>query len=216
MPASQKERSMRITRTLVPLFVLLLATSGFAQQTNAPARDPMWAKPLKVEGLPNLNKVSDILYRGAQPTAEGFKELKNMGVKTVVSLRAFHSDADLLGDTGLAYENISFKTWHPEDDDIVKFLNIVTDKTKQPVFVHCQHGADRTGTMCAIYRIVVDGWTKDQAIKEMTEGGFGFHAVWENLIDFIKALNIDEIKKAIQPPSATAEQRTVPHDTGRR
>jgi protein tyrosine phosphatase (PTP) superfamily phosphohydrolase (DUF442 family) len=40
------------------------------------------------------------------------------------------------------------KAWHPEEKEIVKFLKTVTDKTKTPVFVHCQHGADRTGLMC--------------------------------------------------------------------
>ena len=208
---------MRMMRTCVSLITLLTVTAAFAQHTNVPAtRDPMWAKPITVAGLPNLYKVSDTLYRGAQPEAYGFKALKKMGIKTVISLRAFHSDADLPGDAGLAYEHIFFKTSHPELEDIVKFLGIVTDKTKQPVFVHCQHGADRTGTMCAIYRIVVDGWTKEQAIKEMTEGGFGFHPLWKNLIEFINDLSIDGIKKAIQPTATTTEKDVTPHDTGKR
>ena len=48
--------------------------------------------------------------------------------------------------------------------------------------------------MCAIYRIAVQGWTKDEAIREMTEGGYGFHEVWENLIDFIQALDVDAVR----------------------
>jgi protein tyrosine/serine phosphatase len=205
-----------ISRVIL-LSAFVAAASAADQETNAPApRDPKWAKPITVAGLPNLYKVSDTLYRGAQPEAYGFKALKKMGIKTVVSLRAFHSDANLPTDAGLAYEHISFKTWHPEREDIVKFLGIVTDKTKQPVFVHCQHGADRTGTMCAIYRIVVEGWTKEQAIKEMTEGGFGFHPLWQNLIEFIQELNADEIKKTIQLPVTTTGKDITPHDTGKR
>lgn len=105
-----------------------------------------------------------------------------------------HSDRDELADTGLAYETISFATWHPEDDDIVRFLQIVTDKTRWPVFVHCQHGSDRTGTMCAIYRIAVQGWSKDEAIREMTQGGFGFHEGWQNLILYFSKLDVPAIK----------------------
>ena len=63
-----------------------------------------------------------------------------------------------------------------------------------PVFVHCLHGADRTGTMCAAYRVVVDGWTKQQAIDEMTKGGYGFHPVWANLPKFIENLDVEKIK----------------------
>lgn len=121
-----------------------------------------------------------------------------MGIKTVVNLRAFHDDADILKDTGLTYVRIEFKTWHPEVEDIVRLLSIVTDSNKTPVFVHCQHGADRTGTMCAVYRIVVCGWNKKDAIEEMTRGGYGFHALWSNLIKFIQELDVEGIRKDFQ------------------
>jgi len=154
-----------------------------------------WAAPLTRGGLPNLHKVSATLYRGAQPTAEGMRELKKMGVKTVVNLRSFHSDRDEIGQTPLAYEHITMKAWHAEDKEIVRFLRIVTDESRTPVFVHCQHGADRTGTMCAIYRIAVEGWTKGEAIREMTEGGYGFHEGWQNLIEYIRKLDIQDTKR---------------------
>jgi protein tyrosine/serine phosphatase len=87
------------------------------------------------------------------------------------------------------------KAWHPEEEDVVRFLQIVTNPKRSPVIVHCQHGADRTGTMCAIYRVAVQGWSKEEALKEMTQGGFGFHGIWENLIRWINGLDIEEIKK---------------------
>jgi protein tyrosine/serine phosphatase len=161
-------------------------------------------------GLPNLHKVTDNLYRGAQPTAEGFKNLKEMGIKTVVNLRAFHSDRDELKGLDLSYENIDVKTWHAEDEDLVRFLKIVTDKTKMPVFVHCQHGADRTGMMVAVYRIAVQGWTKADAMKEMTEGGFGWHPMWQNLLEHIEDLDIEALKKE----AGLSETQTAPASTG--
>jgi hypothetical protein len=33
-----------------------------------------WAKKIELSGVSNLHKVSDDLYRGAQPTEEGMKE----------------------------------------------------------------------------------------------------------------------------------------------
>lgn len=156
-----------------------------------------WAQAITLEGLPNLSKVSPGLYRGAQPAQQGFVQLQKLGVKTVVNLRAFHSDRDLIAKTGLGYEEIPFKTWHPETEDIVRFLKIATDTNATPVLVHCQHGADRTGTMCAMYRIVVQGWTKEEAIREMTDGGYGFHAVWDNLIKYIRELDVNDVKKRL-------------------
>lgn len=164
------------------------ATNAIATSTNAPVA-------LRIDSLPNAFKISENLYRGAQPTAEGFKELKKLGVKTVICLRSFHSDKDLIAGSGLDYVEIPINTWDMESDFVVKFLKTVTDTNRMPVFFHCQHGADRTGTMCAMYRIAVCGWSKDDAIKEMTDGGFGFHSTWQNLIRFIRNANVADIRK---------------------
>ena len=158
-----------------------------------------WAQAITLEGLPNLHKVTPSLYRGAQPLEPGFTQLKNLGVKTVISLRAFHSDRELIAKTGLNYEEILFKTWHPEEEDIVHFLQIVGNTNNTPVFLHCQHGADRTGTMCAIYRMVICGWDKAEAIREMTEGGFGFHLIWTNLVTFLQNLDVDAVRQKAFP-----------------
>jgi protein tyrosine phosphatase (PTP) superfamily phosphohydrolase (DUF442 family) len=133
--------------------------------------------------LPNFHKVSDDLYRGAQPDREGFVELIGMGVKTVINLRWLHTDRiylyGLLKDVN--YRHIFCKAWHPEVEDVKSFLRIL-DEGPRPVFVHCQHGADRTGVMCAAYRIKVQGWEVDRAVKEMVEGPFGFHEIWEDIL----------------------------------
>jgi protein tyrosine/serine phosphatase len=145
--------------------------------------------------VPNFHKVSDDLYRGAQPSEEGFRQLEKSGIKTVVNLRAFHSDRDKLKGTNLSYEHINMTAWHPENEEVARFLKIATDANLMPVFVHCQRGADRTGTMCAIYRVAVHGWSKDEAIEEMTKGEFGFYSMWQNLIDYIRGLDIQKIKQ---------------------
>ena len=179
----------------ISIFALVLLNTAYGAETSATSRPARWAKSIQIKGAPNLHKVSDTLYRSAQPSAEGMRNLKAMGIETIVNLRSFHSDRDEIGDTGLAYEHITMKTWHPEEEEAVRFLQIVTNPKRSPVLVHCQHGADRTGTMCALYRVVVQGWTKEEALKEMTQGGFGFHGIWENLIQWINGLDIEGIKK---------------------
>ncbi len=117
-----------------------------------------------------------------------------MGIKTIVGLRSNHSDKEILGNSPIAYEAIPMAAWAPKEADLVRFLQIVTDKNRQPVFVHCQHGADRTGAMCAAYRVVVGGWTKQQAVDEMTQGGFDYHSIWTNLVTFVNGLDVEKIK----------------------
>ncbi len=174
--------------------ILSLLVSNERDSKAALLTNREWAQRLDVRGVENLHKVSKQLYRGAQPSKEGMQRLKELGVKTIVNLRSFHSDRDEIGDTGLSYEHIYMKTWHAEDEEVERFLKIVTDENRTPAFVHCQRGADRTGTMCAIYRVAVQGWSKDEAIEEMTKGGFGFYSGWKNLINYIRELDIEEIR----------------------
>lgn len=177
----------------------------------APAaeRPAEWAQPVEMAGVPNLHKVADVLYRSAQPTAEGMRNLREHGIKTIINLRSFHSDRDEIGDTGLGYEHIYMKPWHPEKKEVVRFLQIVADPDRTPALVHCQHGADRTGIMSAVYRVAIQGWTKEKALEELTEGGFGFHKVWKNLLEWFNELDIDEVKRGAGARGPTLEQVLV-------
>tara|TARA_B100000609_G_C17145912_1_gene398158 strand:+ start:327 stop:932 length:606 start_codon:yes stop_codon:yes gene_type:complete len=159
-------------------------------------RPEEWAAPLKLSGVPNFHKVDNKLYRSAQPTAEGMKNLQKYGIKTVVNLRGFHSDKDEIGKLKLKQYHIPINTWHIKDEHAIKFLKIVNDPKNQPVLVHCKHGADRTGTMCAVYRIVLQGWNKKQALKEMKEGGYNYHSMWFNLVKWINKTDMAQIGKA--------------------
>ena len=162
---------------------------------TAGERPAAWAVRIDNPHLPNLHKVSQQLYRGAQPGKEGFRELEEMGVRTVVNLRLTASDRDELEGTTLAYEHIRAEPWDMDDEEAVRFLKIVTDKSRTPVFVHCTHGADRTGVMVAIYRVTVQGWSKQQAIEEMTRGGFGYHQIWDDLVEYIRQMDADAIRR---------------------
>lgn len=174
---------------------LLLCAGICTAQTNTPPSTNSAPRPLDKEGLPNAFMITPDLYRGAQPTADGMKQLEKLGIRTVVNLRSFHSDRDELKGTNLKHEHIYMKTWHPEDEEVVRFLRIVSNTNALPVFVHCQHGSDRTGTMCAIYRVAKCGWSKDAAITEMVDGGFGFHRVWTNLVEYVRGLDIETLNK---------------------
>lgn len=182
---------------LLLILTITLFLPSFSLALEETARPAQWAVPIKEAGLPNFHKVSDDLYRGAQPEKEGIPVLKKMGIKTIVNLRNFHSDKDEIGDIEIGYERIPMNAWSVSEEYVIAFLKIVTDKDKTPVFVHCLHGADRTGMMNAVYRMVVQGWSKEEALKEMKEGGYGYHEIWKNIPRFLEGLDIEKLREKV-------------------
>ena len=133
----------------------------------------------KQKDLPNFTRVSDVLYRGGQPTEAGLQELIRLRIKTVVNLRDNDDRARAEGDAavaaGLRYFNLPLSHFHkPNNKRVAEILSIINAPENQPVLVHCKRGADRTGTIVAIYRIERDGWTDDQAKREAERFGLGF------------------------------------------
>lgn len=182
-------------KILVFLFIILVTCSlAFAGELTRPAE---WAVPLELPGAGNLHKINDNLYRSEQPSRLGMINLEKMGIKTIINLRPFHSDRDELKGTKLLSEEIKVKTWHIENEDIIRVLKIIRKKENGPFLIHCQHGADRTGVMSAIYRIVEQGWSKDAAIREMVYGGYGFHSLWSNIINYVKNVDTEKIKNEL-------------------
>jgi protein tyrosine/serine phosphatase len=152
-----------------------------------------------MEGVPNLHRVTDNFYRSAQPTAEGFQQLATrIGVITVISLRAAHRDDPLADGLNLRLVRFPMHTWHIEREDVVGALRELRSATNSaPTLLHCQHGADRTGLITALYRVVYQGWTKDAALDEMLHGQFGYHAIWGNIPAFIRAVDVEGLKREI-------------------
>lgn len=140
-----------------------------------------YGEKLTVAGIHNFGKVSDQLYRGAQPDDAGVKQLKKIGITTIIDLRREDpSERDrekhAAEGVGIQFVSIPVSGWSaPADAQVVKFLSIFADP-KQKVFVHCHFGEDRTGVFVAAYRMAMQQWSAEQAIQEMRL--FGFHAFW--------------------------------------
>ncbi len=153
-------------------------------------------RPGDPDGVPNFRRVTPDLVRGAQPSTTGFRMLRAMGVKTIVNLRHYHSDRYMLEKVpGLDYEPIHIKGWSLYNGHVARFLRLVGDKSRTPVFVHCNDGIGRTGVLCAMYRILVCGWAKEDALRELREVGEIDPRIMQKLLEHMDALDVDAIRR---------------------
>jgi protein tyrosine/serine phosphatase len=184
-----------MTRRLLLTVVLLGVGQACAEMPNARPAD--WAQPVASEELPNLHRITPTLYRSAQPSASGARELRELGINTVINLRRFHSDKERLRGTGVKLLEMDINTWAIGDRDVIRVLKLLRHE-RGPFLIHCQHGADRTGLMSAMYRMVEQGWSKEAALEEMTRGGYGFHSAWRNIVRYIEKVDVERIRKAVE------------------
>jgi tyrosine-protein phosphatase SIW14 len=131
------------------------------------------------DGVPNFQKVDDHVYRGAQPTDQGFKSLAKLGIKTVVDLRESGdrsiAEEKIVRAAGMEYVAVPMNGMEaPSNDKVVKVLALLEDTGTGAVFVHCKRGADRTGAVIACYRMEHDRWKNDQALIEAKSLGMSF------------------------------------------
>jgi tyrosine-protein phosphatase SIW14 len=158
----------RSPRAAVFAVALALSLSGALQArsvSNAP-------ESVRID---NFGKVSDLLYRGAQPEGRDYADLAAIGIKTVVDLRddGEAREPQLVKQAGMNFVRIPMSGREtPSDSAVAKFLGIMSKPENLPVFVHCKVGKHRTGAMVALYRMTTDGWNASKAYVEMQEYHF--------------------------------------------
>jgi tyrosine-protein phosphatase SIW14 len=201
-----------IGRLVVPALAVLALGAGVSAKTPTAAAGAS-ATALSAITIDNFGKVDDHYYRGAQPDRGEYRELANLGVKTVIDLQAGGParEKGLVEGAGMAFYRIPLTTSdRPSDAAVKSFLSIVTDPAKQPVYVHCAGGQHRTGVMTAVYRMTKYGWDEDKAYDEMKqykfETFFGHPELRSFVHDYFEKLTpaVTQVVAAAPSPAAGA------------
>jgi protein tyrosine/serine phosphatase len=196
-----------MTRFLIIALAALVTGATIARepQPTAPvAPRPLdWAEPIELDGVPNLHRLTPMLYRSEQPTALGMQNLEKLGIRTVINLRAFNDDLDELRGTTLRAVHVPVHTWHLETKDIVAVMRELRRPENGPFLIHCQHGADRTGLMSAMYRMLEQNWSAEDALRELVDGGYGYHSLWSNIRRYVRSADVGALRAAVGSTGST-------------
>ena len=170
------------------LTALFFAASAFAGTDPAGVPD--------FHGVSNFHKVNDRIFRGGQPSEEGFKSLSQLGVKTVIDLRETGSrsvaEKQVVESLGMHYISVPMRGMHtPTDQQVAKVLAVFNDQAAGPVFVHCRQGMDRTGTVVACYRITHDHWDNSKALQEAKS--LGMHWLQVAMKNYVMAFHVNNL-----------------------
>ena len=184
---------MMIRLLLIGMFCV---SFSYAQNDNKTEKEDSFIE-IESKYFNNLYSINDSIFRSEQPSKSGFKELETSGIKTIINLRRLRNDIKKAEDTELQLEHIPLATKYIIEDDIIEILQLI-QSVEKPLLIHCWHGSDRTGVMIAAYRIIVENWTKEEAIKEFKIDEFGYHEKrYPNLISLLENLDVANIKNQL-------------------
>jgi len=214
---------MRRVVVVLLFFVSITAGSRLDGQALHPSSQTVsrsLGEKVRLARIPNAGKISDQLYRGAQPRPGGLEELKKLGITTIVDLRGEDpgtrdSEQKEAQRLGMDFISIPVCGWDPPTrEQIGRFLILFRDDPSKKVFVHCRLGEDRTGVFVAVYRMAQQSWSVDQAIQEMDF--FGFNRFWHpSMLTYVR--NFPNIMAAFAPANqATAPAANASNSSGNR
>ncbi len=181
------------------LLALPLSMAWGASNSSAPAvavHAIGWAQPL--DKRINLYRMAPGLYRSALPKAQDWPQLEQLGVATVINFYQ-KSDEQWLRDPRVRQIQLPLRTDRIDDADVIEVMRSIRQAQAQgPVLIHCKHGQNRTGLIAAMYRIIYQDWSKEQALAEMAGGGFGGEDRMDDAERYIRDADIGALRTALE------------------
>lgn len=196
------QQGLRLTLAAMVFFAALLALplSMVWAATTAPVpgqgeRPASWAQSL--DSRINLYRMAPDLYRSALPSARGLPQLQALGIATVINFYQ-RGDEQWLKDPQVVQVHLPLRTDRIDDADVIEALRSIHHaQSRGRVLIHCKHGQNRTGLIAAMYRVIYQNWSKEQALAEMRGGGFGGQERMDDAERYLRGVDIPALRSAL-------------------
>ena len=193
----------RTQRDFFKILTLSFIVSGCITTPSLPEeqRPTYWAKELN--RAENFYQISADVFRSEQPDVNLVPQLKQNRIDVVINLRSRDLDSTQLKDQNLKLIHIPINTWSINREDLLQVMFEIQQAKafEQKILIHCYHGSDRTGASIAMYRIIFEDRSTQNALDEMKYGGYGFHPIWINIEKIFTPENIKWIREQLSNPS---------------
>lgn len=187
-----------MTKIFITLFSPIVLSACITSTTIPPEQRPQhWGTQIEVQH--NFYQISPSLYRSEQPDAALSPLLEQHGIRRIINLRQRNRDLALFNPAQYRIDHIPVSAWAMQRQNILDVMKSIQDaeKKNEKVLIHCYHGSDRTGASVAMYRIIFQNWSREDALAEMKGGGYGFHPIWINIEKIFSAENILWIRQQL-------------------
>lgn len=198
-----------MTAKILPMILLSVSFSFTGCMTSNPLplneRPQHWGKVVHQQH--NFYQISPTVFRSEQPDADLAPFLREQQIDVIINLRSRHHDPERLKNAidmqKIKFVHIPIHTWQIDREDLLTVMKTIkeAEQQQQKVLIHCYHGSDRTGASVAMYRIIFQHWSIEEAKREMKQGGYGFHPIWKNIDRLFSPENVKWIQQQLLNPS---------------
>lgn len=132
------------------------------------------------------------IYRSNQPSPRQIRKLaKNQGIKTILNLRGesergYHLlESEACEQQGIELINLKMSSRRPPRKQAIEQLKEIFDSADKPLLLHCKSGADRAGLVSALYLLMTESGTVEQARKMLTLRFFHIKSAKTGVLDAV-------------------------------
>jgi protein tyrosine phosphatase (PTP) superfamily phosphohydrolase (DUF442 family) len=195
------------------LGVTLIVTTVTIQLVAATPDTVQSPERIESKTLPNAFRLTDKVYSGGQPQGEAaFKELKELGVKTVISVDGARPNVSLAKKYGLRYVHLPHGYDGIPDERLLELTKAVHD-LQGPFYIHCHHGKHRSPAAAAAVCVSAGYMNNDEALHVLGAAGTskGYRGLFQTVtkarrIDAktLRSANVEFRETVDVPPMADA------------